>query len=70
MLIDIFDSQENLMNSLANINSIIEEEFEEFDEEWLVNNLNRFPREISKVVVVYVLLLLICAFSYKNDKKY
>lgn len=31
MLIDFFDSQENLMNSLANFD--IEKELEEFDEE-------------------------------------
>ncbi len=33
MLIDFFDSLEDLMNSLANINAITEEELEEFKEE-------------------------------------
>ncbi len=33
MLIDFFDSLEDLMNSMANINAITEEELEQFDEE-------------------------------------
>ena len=33
MLIDFFDKLEDLMNSLANINAITEEELEDFEEE-------------------------------------
>ena len=33
MLIDFFDSLEDLMNSMANINAITEEELEEFEKE-------------------------------------
>lgn len=33
MLIDFYDELENLMNSLANINEITEEELEDFEED-------------------------------------
>ncbi len=40
MLIDFFDSLEDLMNSLANINAITEEELEDFEEDEYEDEIN------------------------------